>query len=72
MINMYEIYEKTTNRVDVLQKISNEKFENKIDAIKEAIRICLNSDNGVKSIKIVEVAELEECIDLAAILNGVK
>lgn len=72
IIDMYEVYEKVANRVDTLHKISTEKFDDKTDAVKEAIRICLNSDNRIKSIKIVEVSELEECIDLAAILNGVK
>lgn len=71
MINMYEIYE-IVDRVDTLHKIPTEKFENRTDAIKEAIRICLNSDNEVEDIRIVRVAKLEECIDLAAILNGVK
>lgn len=69
---MYEIYEKVANRVDTLHKISTEKFENRTDAVEKAIHICLNSDRKVEDIKLIEVTDLEECVNLAIVLNGVK
>lgn len=70
---MYEIYEEIgLNGVNTLHKISTEKFEDRTDAVERAIHICLNSDRKVKDIKLIEATELEECVNLAIILNGVK
>ena len=70
---MYEIYEEIVlNGVNTLHKISTEKFENRTDAVEKAIHICLNSNKKVKDIKLIEATELEECVNLAIILNGVK
>ena len=73
MINMYEIYEeRVANGANALYKISTEKFEDRTDAVEKAIHICLNSNKKVKDIRLIEATDLEECVNLAIILNGVK
>lgn len=54
---MYEVW-KVTCGGRGLEKLLDKEFERKVDAIKEAVRICLMSETYLDKVKVVEVSDV--------------